>query len=202
MPRPTRFKHAIYESATKLFGERGVSGTGIREIARQAGVSEAALYRHWKGKQQLARDIFVQGMADLHAGLVAEVPMDGPVSSSVLATVRIFFEAFDENPDVFHYVVLSEHEVWRTIDSQVPNPVTFWFDLLRGRAVDFDLPPELSNECLGPITLGMILRPSIAAAYGSVAQPLAQHAPTVARAICRVIGVPWTPPNDSPEQRR
>ncbi|MCH7702190.1 MAG: TetR/AcrR family transcriptional regulator [Planctomycetes bacterium] len=197
MPRPTRFKHAIYESATKLFSERGVSGTGIREIARQAGVSEAALYRHWKGKQQLAREIFVQGMADLHTALVTEVPTAGPVSLSVLATVRIFFEAFDENPEVFHYVLLSEHELWRTIDADVPNPVSFWFDLLRGRVGEFDLPPELSNELLGPITLGMILRPSIAAAYGSVAQPLASHATTVSHAICRVIGVPWTAPADT-----
>ncbi|MHC4610287.1 MAG: helix-turn-helix domain-containing protein, partial [Planctomycetota bacterium] len=55
MARPVRFKTAIYQSAQKLFGERGLSGTGIREIAKQAGVSEAALYRHWKGKKALAR---------------------------------------------------------------------------------------------------------------------------------------------------
>jgi len=65
MGRPARFKKAIYDSALKLFGQRGLGGTGIREIAKAAGVSEAALYRHWKGKKELARDIFVQGLAEL-----------------------------------------------------------------------------------------------------------------------------------------
>jgi hypothetical protein len=50
---------------------------------------------------------------------------------------------------------------------------------------------QLSGEIIGPITLGMILRPGIAAAYGRIPVPLAQHAEAVATAICRVLGVSW-----------
>jgi len=193
MARPVRFKDAIYQSATRLFGERGLSGTGIREIAKEAGVSEAALYRHWKGKKQLARDIFVQGMAELHRQLAAGVPTTGPVCDAVLSLVRICYDAYDRNPEVFHYLLLSQHELWRTMKDTDPNPVAFWFDLLRGRAPEFSLDECLANEALGPITLGMILRPSIAAAYETIELPLTRHATTVAAAICRVLGVPWAP---------
>ena len=193
MARPARFKQAIYQSARKLFGERGLSGTGIREIARDAGVSEAALYRHWRGKKELARAIFVQGMADLHSGLCNEVRREGPVCDAVLGTVSMFYAAYDENPTVIQYLLLSQHELWRTMDTGDPNPVTFWFDLLRSRAGEFNLDQQLCNEIVGPITLGMILRPSIAAAYGSIDLPLSRHAEAVSMAICRVLGVPWTP---------
>jgi AcrR family transcriptional regulator len=193
MARPARFKEAIYRSAIKLFSERGLSGTGIREIAKEAGVSEAALYRHWKGKRELARDIFMQGMADLHRSLVEGVPTEGPVCDAVRSMVRICYEAYDRNPEVFQYLLLSQHELWRTMDASEPNPVGFWFDLLRARAAECNLGQQLANEVLGPITLGMILRPSIAAAYGSIDRPLAQHTEKVAAAICRVLGVTWTP---------
>ena len=193
MARPIRFKQTIFEAATRLFGERGLSATGIREIAREAGVSEAAMYRHWRSKKELAQAIFVQGMAELHDKLRQEVPTTGPACYAVLATVSIFFEAYDAHREVVHYLLLSQHELWRHIDRDEPNPVGFWFDLLRSRAGEFSVCEELSGEIIGPITLGMILRPGIAAAYDSIPVPLAQHAEAVAMAICRVLGVTWQP---------
>lgn len=193
MARPIRFKQAIYDSAVRLFGEKGLNQTGIREIAKVAGVSEAALYRHWKGKRQLAWDIFRHGLEELHVAMTREVPRQGPVCDAVLTTVSIFYAAYDRNPQLFGYLLFSEHELWKAREQNVPDPVGFWFDLLRSRAPEFDLDEKLSNELLGPITLGMILRPSIAAAYNRVPPPLARHAETVSLAICRVLGVPWTP---------
>ncbi len=190
MARPTKFKQTILDTATRLFGERGLSATGIREIAKEAGVSEAAMYRHWKGKKELAQAIFVQGMSELNDKLRQEVPATGSAFDAVLATVNIFFNAYDAHRDVVHYLLLNQHDVWRDFDRDQPNPVGFWFDLLRSRAGEFDLCAELSGEIIGPITLGMIMRPGIAAAYGSIPVPLAQHSRAVATAICRVLGVP------------
>ncbi len=193
MVRPIRFKDAIYESAMKLFGEKGLTQTGIREIAKGAGVSEAALYRHWKGKRQLAWDIFKHGLEELHRALTHAVPREGPFCDAVLTTVRIFFEAYDRNSQLFGYLLLSQHELWKAKDDTVADPVAFWFDLLRSRAAEFQLDGKLHSDVLGPVTLGMMLQPSIAAAYHSVPVPLAQHTEAVSAAICRVLGVPWTP---------
>ena len=139
MARPLKFKQAIYDSATKLFGERGLAETGVREIAKDAGVSEAALYRHWKGKKELARDIFIDGMAQLQTRLVADVPTDGPACYAIRGVVRIFFETYDTFPDAVHFLLMNQHVVWRTIDRDEPNPVNFWFNLLRERAVGVSL---------------------------------------------------------------
>ncbi|MCP4589224.1 MAG: TetR/AcrR family transcriptional regulator [bacterium] len=198
MGRPARFKNAIYEAAIRLFGAQGLNQTGIREIAKVAGVSEAALYRHWKGKRELAWDIFKRGLEELHDAMSSQVHPDRPFCEAAHTVVRVFFEAYDRNPQLFGYLLLSQHELWKSKPADLSDPVAFWFDLLRARAAEFDLDENLTNEVLGPITLGMILQPSIAAAYESVSVPLAQHAERVSAAICRVLGAAWTPPAPGP----
>ena len=52
--RPT-----IAQMATSLFAARGIDGVSMRDIAQAAGVREAAIYRHFASKEELAREIFV-----------------------------------------------------------------------------------------------------------------------------------------------
>ena len=49
---------AIVAAATSLFANRGIDGTSMRDVADAAGVREAAIYRHFQGKEQMALQIF------------------------------------------------------------------------------------------------------------------------------------------------
>ena len=54
---------AILEAATRLFGERGWAATGMRDVARQAGVSVETVYTGFGSKSDLlmaAIDVAVQ----------------------------------------------------------------------------------------------------------------------------------------------
>jgi len=46
-------KERIINAAKKLFAERGYQKTTIMDISKQAGLSEAALYEYFKGKEDL-----------------------------------------------------------------------------------------------------------------------------------------------------
>lgn len=46
-------RHSIVETATRLFSQKGFSGTTTREIAQAAGVSEAIIFRHFATKEEL-----------------------------------------------------------------------------------------------------------------------------------------------------
>ncbi len=52
-------KQAIVEAAIRLFSQNGLDGTSIKDIAREVGVSDAALYKHFPSKMALAAEIFV-----------------------------------------------------------------------------------------------------------------------------------------------
>ena len=119
MGRPVRFKTAIYEAASRLFGEKGLDGTSIRQIAESAGVSEAALYRHWEGKLDLAWEVFRSGLADLYANLSEQVRRDMPPFDAIRSAVECFYRLFDENYQLFSFVLLHQHDLWSRMD-QVP----------------------------------------------------------------------------------
>ena len=50
--RPYR-RDEILAAAVKLFHERGYHGTGIDDIGAEAGISGPAIYRHFKGKEEI-----------------------------------------------------------------------------------------------------------------------------------------------------
>jgi AcrR family transcriptional regulator len=57
--KPDTKRPTIVRAATALFAEKGIDATSMRDIADAAGVREAAIYRHFTGKDELARDIFL-----------------------------------------------------------------------------------------------------------------------------------------------
>lgn len=65
-------KRSIIEAARPLFATRGFHATSIRDISREAGVSEALIYKHFPSKEALydelldyAREILSLGFASL-----------------------------------------------------------------------------------------------------------------------------------------
>jgi TetR/AcrR family fatty acid metabolism transcriptional regulator len=54
----------ILTAATKLFAEQGYIGTTVAQIAREAGVSEASIYEHFNGKEDVLLEIPVRGIRE------------------------------------------------------------------------------------------------------------------------------------------
>ena len=63
LPRPINRREQILSEATRLFAAEGYRATSIRRIAGACGISEAALYRHFHGKD----DIY-EGVIEWKAG--------------------------------------------------------------------------------------------------------------------------------------
>ena len=63
--RPTadERREAILAEGVRCFAARGFSGTTTREVAAGVGITEAALYRHFSGKQAIYTAIFEERLA-------------------------------------------------------------------------------------------------------------------------------------------
>ncbi len=55
----------IRRAAKKLFAERGLDGTSLREIAREAGYTTGAIYFHYENKEALYADILLSSLDTL-----------------------------------------------------------------------------------------------------------------------------------------
>ena len=54
-------RQALVESAIKLIEARGPTGFSLSEAAKQAGVTPAAVYRHFEGRDDLIAEVALEG---------------------------------------------------------------------------------------------------------------------------------------------
>jgi AcrR family transcriptional regulator len=57
----------IQQVALELFSERGYEATSLREIAERLGVTKAALYYHFRTKDEIVQSLFEDQLAELDA---------------------------------------------------------------------------------------------------------------------------------------
>jgi AcrR family transcriptional regulator len=69
-------RQRILDAAAELFVERGYEATSLREIAERVGVTKAALYYHFPGKEDLLRAL-LEPLEDFQQRLLKL--MDGPL---------------------------------------------------------------------------------------------------------------------------
>ena len=72
--REKNTKERILEEALKLFAQSGYMGTSMNDIADRLGVTKAALYKHYKSKQEIL-DSIVEKMNRMDQERVKEYDM-------------------------------------------------------------------------------------------------------------------------------
>ncbi|MCH5277035.1 MAG: TetR/AcrR family transcriptional regulator [Desulfovibrionaceae bacterium] len=85
-------KDAILRAATRLFAERGFGNTPTILLAREAGVAEGTIFRHFKSKDEIFRTLIEQVRNQLRADIAAYVQSRNPTSGmeTALAIARAF----------------------------------------------------------------------------------------------------------------
>lgn len=104
MQSPRQYHHgdlrnALVKAGVEILAEEGVGGLNLRKVARRAGVSEAAPYRHFEDKQALLAAIAKDGFHRLAArmqGALDAAPDD--VQSQLLALARAYVNFGLEHP--------------------------------------------------------------------------------------------------------
>lgn len=74
-----RLREALLEAALELAQERGPRALSLRELARRAGVSPAAPYRHFPDLQSLLAALATEGFVELGEALGRVEPADDPL---------------------------------------------------------------------------------------------------------------------------
>ena len=72
--REKNTKERILDEALKLFAQSGYMGTSMNDIADRMGVTKAALYKHYKSKQEIL-DSIVEKMNRMDQERVKEYDM-------------------------------------------------------------------------------------------------------------------------------
>jgi AcrR family transcriptional regulator len=101
-------KRALTEAALQLVQEKGTKGFTLREVARRAGVSAAAPYRHFADKAQLLAAVAAQGFVQLHETLDATAATTADLSEHVIAMGKAYVRWAVTHPDYYQVMFASE----------------------------------------------------------------------------------------------
>jgi AcrR family transcriptional regulator len=166
LPRPSQ-KDKILRAALECFAELGYDGARVRHIADRAGVSDAALYRHFSSMEALAQELHAQHFRN-YAVQLAEVTSAADTTEDRLRkAVRFTLAFYRADPAAFTFALLRLHSFLPNLSTDTPHPV----EILEGIIKAGQRRRELrrgSPKLLAAIFFGCVLRPIIVA---SLAEP-------------------------------
>lgn len=132
----------IIDAAIILFSERGYEGTSMKQIARAIGLTESAIYRHFKGKEDLLSEIIAlteiavtQPLPETGEGVggasvfrrLFEAPVEAfGADSRALRMSRIFFTECPRNERMRTYLKyameeMADLEVSRILEERIKD---------------------------------------------------------------------------------
>src|SRR5215207_4800688 len=105
-------KREILRAALKLFSERGLAATSIRDIADESGYTNPALYRHFASKDELALYLFETCHARVWTSCSAALSMNTGFEDRLDAFVATWLELLDTEPEVLAFLADSARVLW------------------------------------------------------------------------------------------
>lgn len=95
---------ALLDAGLRLLRERNVDDLGLRELAREVGVSAAAIYRHFPDKNALMAALAVEGLERLAKAQRQAARSAGGGKAGFLASGMAYVRFAVDNPALFRLV--------------------------------------------------------------------------------------------------
>ncbi len=160
----------IERAALKLFVHDGVDAATTREIAEEAGVSEGALYRHYKGKDELALSLFME-MHQRIADLVAKAALEGDtLESRVRGVVSAYCQLADEDWLLFSFHLVSMNRYLPHDTRRDDDPVSVTENIVRALMASGEI-PEGDAALLAAMCLGVVMQAGLTKVYRRLPGP-------------------------------
>ncbi len=176
----------ILDAAVRLFVERGIDGTSVKEIASAAKVAEGALYRHFKSKEALAWHLFETNLKEYTSTLLAKVLAVRDARERIRVLVEESLGACERNPTLFYYLILSEHRELQRFTADYLHPGNIVDQLVSEGQASGEL-RKGEPELLSSLILGSAHRLCIRRCRGQLKVPLTDLAGELAESIWRSV---------------
>ena len=188
-PKRRRARNArpkIERAALKLFVEEGVNSATTRDIADEAGVSEGALYRHYKGKDELAQSLFMATHNRLGEMVMSAAMTEGDLETKVRAIVTAYCTLADEDWLLFSFHLVSLHRFLPQDTRRDDDPVSITETIIKA-LIDAGEIPEGDPALLAAMALGVVLQAGENKVYDRLPGPFSAHIEAFTRAIVAIL---------------
>jgi AcrR family transcriptional regulator len=199
MSRPSR-KADILTAATRCFADLGYGDTRIRHIAQRAGVSEAAIYRHFDSLDALAQEVYAEHFADYAQLVLRCVTPDQQAEQKLRAVVRATLTRYREDRHAFVATLIRLPNFM----PHLPPGTVYPLELIEQAIVEGQATGTVREgqpNLLASIFLGALLRPFLLADLATPGafelQNDTRHDHTIEDACIAALFTPSTPKDGS-----
>jgi AcrR family transcriptional regulator len=196
VPQPPDTRTRLHRAATHLISREG-PGASVRAIARHAGVTEGALYRHYDSREDLLGAVFAELIEPMVTEKQMLVEMRAPIRDRLREWIRCTYARFDTDPDAFAYVFLTDHDFPR----QYARLAGLQRSMLRSllvQARNEGLLGSLSEDLAATLFVGLLLSVPEGIRAGKLPKPALQYVDHVAQAVWCTLNPPIDTPADPP----
>lgn len=121
-------KKQIFESAIKVFSERGYNGSTMDEVATRAGVAKGTLYYHFASKEEIFKFAITEGMNLINEETKAATRLIENPIEKLKTLCKVELKYFNNNKDFFKVLMsqlwgdhLRQHELRDIIHTYIKH---------------------------------------------------------------------------------
>ncbi len=188
-PAPRRStRENLKDAAIRLGVRDGIDGASIRTIAREVGITEGAVYKHFTNKDELIRAAYTGVVEEMARDKSVLVKTDLPFEHAVRAWVKLTYQYFDSNAEAFSYVLLMPHRMAETL-GEVYTKQGRLFRSFITRAMQNNQIRTMDPDLGVALFTGLVLNIPRLINDGSLVGPASGYADEIADAVIRVFAI-------------
>ena len=108
MSKQTKRQEEIIDTAIKIIDSKGIQGLTIKNLSKNIGVTEGAIYRHFENKREILISIllgFQKNMEEFHKSSYSS---QKPVFDKISEILNHFRKLFEANPAIVSVIFAEE----------------------------------------------------------------------------------------------
>ena len=175
----------LREAAIRLGVRDGIDGASIRTIAREVGITEGAVYKHYANKDELIRAAFTSVVEEMARDKSVLVKTDLPFDHAVRAWVKLTYQYFDQNAEAFSYVLLMPHRMAETL-GEIYTKQGLLFRAFIVRAMHNKQVRTMEPDLGVALFTGLVLNIPRLINEGALEAPAVDYADEISDAVLRV----------------
>jgi len=118
MPPRKNTKETLIVAMMRLVAQKGLEAATISAVAQEAGITQGAIYRHYRSKEALQWSAYKQTIKAMIREKEALVQAELPIREKLQQWIRLTYECFDRDPHAFTYVLLTSHPQLEALDDR------------------------------------------------------------------------------------
>jgi AcrR family transcriptional regulator len=186
-------RDTITASAIRLVVEGGARNATIKAISADLDVNEAALYRHFKSKEEILSSAYVAIVDEMAQQKRHLAKSTLPFAEIVHEWIKLTYDFYDSNPDAFAYVLLlPPNSIANAEIARVQGKL--FMSLLRQALRNGEIAPMLPKLAYSHFS-GIMLNIPRLIYEGALRGPARAHLDEAVNAVLRALDVKLLPPS-------